>query len=737
LALEASAGGASGQLAGVVERVLYHDDQSSFSVLRLKVAGRRDLASVVGKTARVEVGEWVEARGSWHNDAKHGLQFRAEEIRVSAPATRAGIEQFLASGIVRGVGAGLAKRLVDRFGESVFEIIENTPERLREVSGVGKLRSRRIAEAWGEQKRVREVMLFLYSHGIGTQRAVQIYRAYRDQTLSILRRDPYRLVRDVRGIGFATADALAKRLGFESEAPARLRAGVRQVLRNCLARGGCGMPTGEVEEQSIRLLGADAVCVGAAIADLVTAAELIPSVVDGQPCLFLEDLYRAEQRAGARLLGLARGAVAWPEIDLEESIAWVQKKLEIQLAPNQRQAIEQALTTKLMVLTGGPGVGKTTLVRAILQILRRTKIEIQLAAPTGRAAKRLAETTQISARTIHRLLEADPRTRGFKRCAGNPIDCDLLVVDEASMLDVPLLDSLLDALRPSCAVLFIGDVNQLPSVGPGQVLRDMIDSKAIAVVKLEQIFRQAAESQIVRNAHAVNAGQLPDLEPTQAGDFYFVETRDSEDAAKRLLTIVGERIPARFGLDPMRDVQVLCPMHRGRTGTEQLNLELQKLLNPAFGRSTSVTQGGSTFFPGDKVMQIVNNYDLDVYNGDIGWIERIDQDARVIDASFEHHSVRYDFDDLDQLTLAYGITIHKSQGSEYPAVVMPLLTEHYIMLRRNLLYTGMTRGKQLVVLLGQRRALELAIRNTDDLHRTTKLKDWLESPPRAGLAGAP
>ena len=729
LALEESVNGGPAELAGVVERVVYHDEQSGFSVMLLKVAGRRDLPSVVGNTARVEVGEWVEASGSWRKDAKHGLQFQAEEIRVSAPATRAGIEQFLASGIVRGVGAGLAKRLVDRFGESVFEIIENAPERLREISGVGKLRSARIAQAWGEQKRVREVMLFLYSHGIGTRRAVQIYRAYRDQTLSILRRDPYRLVRDVRGIGFATADALAKRLGFSSEAPARLRAGVRQVLRDCLMQGGCGMPVAEVEAQSIRLLGVAASGVEAAIQDLVAAAELIRSDVDGQPCLFLEDLYRAEQRAGARLLDLSRGDLPWSEIDLEKSITWVQGQLEIQLAPNQRQAIEQALTTKLMVLTGGPGVGKTTLVRAILQILRRKKIEILLAAPTGRAAKRLAETTQLSAQTLHRLLEADPRSRGFKRCASNPIDCDLLVVDETSMLDVPLLDALMDALRPSCAVLFIGDVNQLPSVGPGQVLRDMIDSKAIAVVKLEQIFRQAAESQIVRNAHAVNAGQMPELEAASDGDFYFVETRDCEDTAKRLLKIVGERIPARFGLDPVRDVQVLCPMHRGRTGTQQLNLELQKLLNPAFGQSSSVTRGGSTYFPGDKVMQIVNNYDLDVYNGDIGWIEKIDQAEKVVEASFENRSVRYDFDELDQLTLAYGITIHKSQGSEYPAVVMPLLTEHYIMLRRNLLYTGMTRGKQLVVILGQRRALELAIRNTDDLYRTTKLREWLESPP--------
>ena len=712
----------------MVESIPYHDEESGFSVIRLRVPGRRDRATVVGRTAHVAIGEWVEADGAWHDDPRHGPQFKAEDLRLSAPATREGIEQFLGSGIVRGIGPGLAKRLVERFGEAVFDVIENAPERLREISGVGKLRSSRITQAWNDQKRIREVMLFLYSHGIGTQRAVRIYRTYGEQTLATVRRDPYQLTRDVRGVGFATADALAKRLGFDDEAPARLRGGVRQVLRDALQQGNCGLPIDQVEEAASRLLDIARAEVVGAIAELVESEELVREDAAGQACLFLKDLHRAEKRAAEQLLVLSRGAVPWSEIDVEAAISWVQTKLDMRFAPSQCEAIARSLGSKLLVLTGGPGVGKTTLVRAILQILSRKQIEIQLTAPTGRAAKRMAEATGMNAKTIHRLLEADPRSGGFKRSAHNPIDCDLLVVDEASMVDVRLLDSLLGALRPSCAVLLIGDVDQLPSVGPGQVLRDIIDSQSIPVVRLDQVFRQAAQSQIVRSAHAVNAGRMPEREQADESDFYFVETRDSEDAQRRLLTIVTERIEARFGLDSLRDVQVLCPMHRGLVGTQQLNLELQSHFNRDRSDASTVTRGDSKFGPGDKVMQVVNNYDKDVYNGDIGWVEAIDRDAETLDATFEGRRVQYEFDELDQLNLAYAITIHKSQGSEYPAVVIPVLTEHYVMLKRNLLYTAMTRGKQLVVLVGQRRALEIAIRSSDDRRRTTKLQDWLSEP---------
>ncbi len=731
LALDPSSN-STGRVAGVVDRIAFHSEETGFSVLRLKGAEGRDLTTVVGRTAQVSPGEWVEAEGHFRTDPRHGPQLQADEIRVSAPTTRAGIEHFLGSGIVPGVGPGLAKRLVEHFGSAVLDVIGEEPERLREIPGVGQVRSGRIARAWQDQRKVREVMLFLHSHGIGAQRAVRIQKMYGEQTLETLRRDPYRLVRDVRGVGFATADALARSLGFEPEAESRVRAGIRQILRDALAQGHCGRPHALVIESAAKLLGISQDRVTLSSRDLVDEEELEEDTVEGETALFLPELHRAETRAAHKLVALAKGEVPWSQVDLARALARVEEKLTIEFAEDQRHAISRALESKLLVLTGGPGVGKTTLVRAILSIVANSRIEIQLAAPTGRAAKRLAEATGRSAQTIHRLLEANARSGGFKRGAHNPLDCEFLVVDESSMIDVRLLDALVSALRPSCAVLFIGDVDQLPSVGAGQVLRDMIESQVLPVVKLDRIFRQAAESQIIQSAHAVNAGTMPVLETRDGGDFYFIETRDSEDALARLLKVVGERIEARFGLDPSRDVQILTPMHRGRVGAQNLNAELQQLLNPA--REREPTAG--PFRPGDKVMQVVNNYDKDVYNGDVGWVERIDPEEKNLDACFEDRSVRYTFAELDELTLAYAITIHKSQGSEYPAVVIPIVTDHYVMLRRNLIYTGMTRGRQLVVLLGQRRALELAIRNSGDLERTTRLRAQLaRASSKSGEAG--
>ncbi|MBW2272450.1 MAG: ATP-dependent RecD-like DNA helicase [Deltaproteobacteria bacterium] len=724
-------------VSGVIERVTFHNEDTGFSVLRVRLPRRRELATVVGKAARVSPGEFIEAEGEWSHDARHGQQFSASELRVAAPTSRQGMERYLGSGLVHGIGPGLAKRLVESFGEQVFDVIEGSPERLREVQGVGSVRSERIVAAWAEQKRVREIMVFLYSHGVGTARAVRIYRSYGEAALERIREDPYCLARDIRGIGFLTADALARQLGVEPNALERVRAGVSHVLREAVSDGHCGLPEAELHRQARELLDVDAERVESALAAELRAGEIVRDDIDQQPCVFLSGLYGAERSAAARLLALARGAPPWGEIDAAPAIAQVEEKLAIELAQSQRAALTRALRSKVVVMTGGPGVGKTTLVKSLLAVLRGKKVRTALAAPTGRAAKRLAEATGQEARTLHRLLEADPRSGGFKRDESNPIDCALLVVDESSMVDVPLLFALLKAVPPTAALVLVGDVDQLPSVGPGQVLRDIIDSGAVPVVRLREIFRQAATSRIVRSAHRVNEGQLPDLAAEEGSDFYFIETAEPDDAAQRILTLVRERIPKRFGFDPMREVQVLCPMHRGQLGARALNLALQETLNPSAKTGARVERFGWTYALGDKVMQIENDYDKKVFNGDVGFVEAVDPEQGELVVDFDERSVPYGFDELDQLVLAYAITVHKSQGSEYPAVVIPITTQHYTMLKRNLIYTALTRGKQLVVLIGQRRALAMAVQGKgQELRRWSKLRSWLAEEGRQGRSGS-
>jgi exodeoxyribonuclease V alpha subunit len=743
-------------LAGSIERVTFHNASNGFCVLRIKARGHRELVTVVGHAAEISAGEWVTVSGTWVNDREHGQQFKAAFLRSSPPTTAEGIEKYLGSGMIRGIGPIYASKLVEAFGAEVFEVIEQAPERLREVPGIGKVRAGRIAQAWADQKVVREIMVFLHSHGVGTARAVRIFKTYGNEAVQVMAENPYRLARDIRGIGFRTADAIAARLGIEPTATIRLRAGINYALLEASGEGHCGLPTAELLKLAGELLaverpaaepGADAGAtsrvplepgqIQAALELELVEGAVVADALAGEPAIFLAHLHRDERRIAESLQEQLQGAPPWGVIDATKAIGWVEQRLGLELAASQRAAVEQALASKVLVITGGPGVGKTTLINAILQILAAKKLRIQLCAPTGRAAKRMSETTGLEAKTIHRLLEFDPASYGFRRNGELPLECDLLVVDETSMVDVPLMASLLAAIPPEAALLLVGDVDQLPSVGPGQVLADVITSGALPVTRLTEVFRQAASSRIITTAHAINGGTIPDLRAPADGassDFYFLPAETPEQAVALILKVVGERIPARFGFDPVGEVQVLCPMARGGCGSRSLNVELQKLLNP--DPAEQVERFGWRFAPGDKVMQIANDYEKEVFNGDVGTIDAIDSDNSELNVLFPTSEagtagsrlVVYGWGELDTLVPAYACTIHKSQGSEYPAVVIPLLTQHYAMLQRNLVYTGLTRGKQLVVLVGQKKALAMAVKNHLGRRRYTKLAEWLSSP---------
>nr|WP_241671566.1 ATP-dependent RecD-like DNA helicase [Dankookia rubra] len=707
----------------MVERVTFHNAETGFCVLRVKVRGQRDPVTVVGHAALISAGEFVSGSGTWVNDRTHGLQFKATFLKATAPTTLEGMEKYLGSGMIRGIGPVNARKLVAAFGEAVFELIEQRPDRLREVTGIGPKRAARIVAGWAEQKVIREIMLFLHSNGVGTSRAVRIYKTYGAEAVRLVSENPYRLARDIRGIGFRTADQIAARLGIERTAMIRVRAGISFALAEAMEQGHCGLPEAELVDLAQTLLEIPGELVRTALGLELEAGDVVADTLEGQRCIFLAGLYRAEREIAERLRHLAVGAPPWPAIDADKAIPWVEGKTGLTLAESQRAAVRLALAAKVLVITGGPGVGKTTLVNSILKIVAAKGPEIALCAPTGRAAKRLAESTGREATTIHRLLEADPKEGGFKRTDLHPLDCDLLVVDETSMVDVPLMRALLKALPEGAGMLLVGDVDQLPSVGPGQVLADIIGSGAVPVVRLTEVFRQAAGSRIITNAHLINGGKMPDLKPQEGSDFFFVEAADPETGLEKLLALVRDRIPRRFGLDPVRDVQVLCPMNRGGLGARSLNVALQQALNPP--GEIRVERFGWTFCPGDKVMQVTNDHQREVYNGDLGIVRRIDLEESELIVDYEGREIAYGFGELDELVLAYATTVHKSQGSEYPAVVIPVTTQHYPMLQRNLIYTAVTRGKRLVVLVGQRKALSIAVRGQQTRRRWSKLKEWL------------
>ena len=723
-------------LEGNVERVVYADAESGWSVVRL-LAGERGRVTAVGVLPGVRPGETLRLSGRWIHDQRYGAQFETESYLPLDPSTLVGIERFLGSGLIPGVGAVTARRLVERFGEETLEVIEREPQRLTEVEGIGGVRSRRIHEAWKAQRGIKEVMVFLQGHGISPGLALRIHRRFGPAAIGILKSDPYRLAREVDGVGFQTADEIAGRLEVPRDSPGRAAAGVLHVLESGAEAGHVFLPRERLVARAAELLAIPPQRVEAALSDLLGTGGLIEEPAAGiGAAVYLPQLHAAEADAAARVESLLAAARPAPGLDVEAAVAWVEARLDpghgVRLAPQQREAIRSGLTTPLLVVTGGPGTGKTTLIRGIVEILGRQGQRIELAAPTGRAAKRLSEATGTEARTLHRLLEFDPQARRFKRHRDRPLEADLVVVDEASMLDCLLARSLLDAVPDQSRLILVGDVDQLPSVGPGRVLHDLIRCGRVPVVRLEAIFRQAAASLIVQNAHRINRGELPALEADPRADFFFIEREAPEELLATLRHLIAERIPQGFGLDPRSDVQVLSPMRRGALGANSLNRELQALLNPR-GKELSLT--AQALRVGDRVMQVRNNYDLEVFNGDIGRLVAEDEEEATVEVDFDGRRVAYGAEDLDDLVLAYASSVHKAQGSEYPAVVIPLHAQHYLMLQRNLLYTAVTRARRLVVLVGSRRALALAVGNRRSQHRFTRLAERLGRPDPAPRPG--
>lgn len=713
-------------LSGLVERVTFHSSESGFCVLRVKVRGHRELVTVIGSAASIQAGEFIQASGRWDNHRDHGLQFKTTFLKVMPPTSLDGIEKYLGSGMIKGIGPHFASKLVKAFGEEVFDVIEASPERLLELTGIGPKRVERITRGWADQKAIREIMVFLQSHGVGTSRAVRIYKTYGADAIPLVSENPFRLARDIKGIGFKTADQIAEKLGIEKTAMIRARAGISYTLAEAVSEGNCGLPENDLLPNAEKLLEVPADILREALRLELQDQIVIADTIAEDRCIFLRQLWTAETVIADRVKALTSGKPNWPDIDVEKAIPWVETKLGVTLARSQCEAIKTAVSSKVMVITGGPGVGKTTLINSILHILVVKDVTVLLAAPTGRAAKRLSESTGMEAKTIHRMLEVDPKHGGFKRGVDNPLECDLLVIDETSMVDVPLMASLMKALRDNAALIFVGDVDQLPSVGPGRVLGDIIESGAVPVARLTEIFRQAAESQIIINAHKVNSGYMPNLKVNKddQSDFYFVEAHDPDDGVSKIVEIVLNRIPRKFGIDPIRDIQVLCPMNRGGLGARSLNVELQKALNPPTD-DISIERFGHIYRVGDKVMQTDNDYDKEVFNGDVGYVRQIDLDLQELVIEFDGEPVEYQFGELDEVALAYAVSIHKSQGSEYPAVVIPMMMQHYMMLRRNLLYTGITRGKQLVMIVGQKKAIGMAVKGKVEGKRWSKLGEWL------------
>ena len=710
-------------LSGTIERVTFHNEENGYCVLRVSISDARKTQTVVGNCAAPNTGEEIAARGEWIEDDQFGSQFRASEISTSEPDNLKGIERYLGSGLIEGIGPTYAKKLVNKFGPEVFNIIDDRSKRLEEVEGIGPKRRKEIKKSWEKQKSVRRIMVFLHQHGISTARAVRIYKTYGDESIKKLKNNPYRLSHDLHGVGFKTADTIASKLGINFDDWSRIEAGLQFALQTATGNGHCALPETELIESTTELLGVDQIKIEDCLKKIITKSEVIRDEINSVPMIFPPQLITSEKIVSQKILNLASKKPDYPKFEIEKALSWCQKKIGYPLAEGQRKAVELALRERVLIITGGPGVGKTTILRSVLMILRAKKVAPILCAPTGRAAKRMSETTGLEASTIHRLLEFKGQSGKFAHDENNPVEGDLFIVDEASMIDIQLMSSFLRALPKNAHLILVGDVDQLPSVGPGSVLSDMIQSNELPVARLNEIFRQSSESRIITAAHEINEGILP-IELSKSArnnpnsDFFFISSDEPDKTAETIANIVSLRVPEKLGLDPVNDIQVITPMHRGSLGTQALNRKLQDSLNPASESTFEIERFGARYRVGDKVIQTRNNYDKETLNGDIGKVIEISTDPGKVIIQFSgQRTVSYEPGELDEISPGFAITVHKSQGSEFPCVVIPVSTQHFLLLQRNLLYTAITRGSQVVVLVGQKKAAAMAVKNIDTKER--------------------
>jgi len=703
------------KLRGQIERITFVSEEDGFTIVKIRVAGKKEPITALGHLMSPNPGEIIEMKGKWVKHPRYGSQFKIISYKTSVPASVYGIEKYLGSGLIKGIGPVMAKRIVKRFGKETLNIIEEDIEKLKQVEGIGEKRISMIKKAWDEQREIRDLMIFLQEHGISPSYAPKIYRKYKEKSIQIIKENPYRLAMDIYGIGFITADRIAEKLGFPKDSELRAMSGIIYVLQQVADEGHVYFPYEELLERCKKILDISQDTIENALQKLQTEGK----VVRDDEAIYLSQFYVCETSVAKRLIRLMEMPKSIRKINTEKAIEWVQKKLGINLAKRQKDAIRAVSENKILIITGGPGTGKTTVINAIIKIFSQIGAKILLAAPTGRASKRMTETSGYEAKTIHRLLEYSPEKGEFKKNERSPLKCDILIIDEASMIDIVLMHHLIKAVPLNATVVIVGDVNQLPSVGPGSVLKDMISSGVFPVVELNEIFRQARESLIVINAHRINAGEFPIFKSERKNaDFYFIEEEDPEKGLSIIIDLVKNRIPKKFGFNPYEDIQVISPMNKGIIGAENLNEKLQESINPS---SFGIIRGIKKLKLRDKVMQLRNNYEKGVFNGDIGRIVKIDQENQEVFIAFDTGIVAYDYSELDEISLAYAISVHKAQGSEYPAVVIPIFIQHYVLLQRNLIYTAITRGKKLVVIVGTKKAFLIGIKNNKIQKRYTKL----------------